>query len=56
MESTIAPTIASPKHQPAKKHGPFVPPRDVTSISTTATIGSGLIATPTADGKKFPIA
>jgi hypothetical protein len=30
--------------------------RAVTSISTTATIGSGLIATPTAEGSMSPIA
>ena len=55
--STIAPTIASPMHQPATNAGPFVRPRGVTSIRTTATIGSGLIApTPTAEGRKSPIA
>ncbi len=30
--------------------GPFTRPRGVTSMRTTATIGSGLIATPTAVG------
>ena len=43
-------------HQPVTNAGPFVRPRGVTSIRTTATIGSGLIATPTAEGRKSPIA
>jgi hypothetical protein len=36
--------------------GPLVRALSVTSLSTTATIGSGLIAMPTADGSIWPIA
>jgi hypothetical protein len=35
---------------------PFTRPRGVTSISTTATIGRGLSATPTSIGRTCPIA
>jgi hypothetical protein len=56
IDSTIAPTIARPSHQPTMKAGPFSRPRSLTSISTTATIGSGLIAMPTAIGTDCPIA
>jgi len=48
MSRTIVPTTASANAQEATNAGPFTRPRGVESISTTATIGSGLTATPTA--------
>ena len=45
--STTVPTSESPTIQPSTKAGPLRRARGVASISTTATIGSGLMATPT---------
>ena len=56
MLSAIAPTTASPASQPAMNTAPFTRARCVVSISTTATIGIGLKATPTANGSAPPIA
>ena len=56
MLSAIAPTMASPASQPAMNNGPFTRARRVVSISTTAMIGIGLKATPTASGSAPPIA
>ena len=56
MLSAIAPTMASPASQPAMNNAPFTRARRVVSISTTAMIGIGLKATPTANGSAPPIA
>src|SRR5829696_2220707 len=56
MASRTAPARAIPTIQPARNAGPLLRARGVTSISTTATIGSGLMATPTANGSSCPIA
>src|SRR5262249_36447384 len=53
-ERRIAPTLARPITQPRMNAGPFTRPRVVASMSTTATIGSGLIATPIALGSIWP--
>jgi hypothetical protein len=50
IASTIEPASATPTIQPSRNAGPFVRARGVTSMSTTATIGIGLTATPTANG------
>jgi hypothetical protein len=54
--STITPTSESPTSQPRMNAGPFVRARGVPSIKTTAMIGTGLSATPTASGSTSPIA
>ncbi len=54
--STIVPTTASPASQPRTNSGPLTRARRVVSISTTAMIGTGLSATPTASGSDPPIA
>src|SRR3984885_11950382 len=54
--STIAPTTASPASQPRTNSGPLTRARRVVSISTTAMIGTGLSATPTARASEPPIA
>src|ERR1700749_4664636 len=54
--STIAPTAASPVSQPATNSGPLARARREVSISTTAMIGTGLSATPTASASDPPIA
>ena len=54
--STIVPTTASPRTQPARKAGPLRRPAGVPSISTTAMIGTGLSDTPTASVSTCPIA
>ena len=54
--STIVPTTASPRTQPARKAGPLRRPAGVPSISTTAMIGTGLSETPTASESTCPIA
>jgi hypothetical protein len=46
--STIVPRTPIPRIQPARNAGPFTRPFGVASISTTAMIGAGLSATPTA--------
>jgi len=56
IASRIAPAIAMPAIQPSRNAGPLVRARRVTSISTTATIGIGLTATPTANGSSCPMA
>src|SRR4029453_10635880 len=56
MASRTAPARAIPTIQPARNAGPLLRARGGTSISTTATIGSGLMATPTANGSSCPIA
>ena len=48
MSRTMAPTSASDTTQEARNAGPFTRPRGVESISTTATMASGLTATATA--------
>jgi hypothetical protein len=52
----IVPTTSNPTIQPNKKAGPFDRARGVPSIRTTAMIGTGLSATPTAIGRTVPIA
>jgi hypothetical protein len=47
----IAPTAASPTTQPTMNAGPLLLAFADTSISTAATIGMGLMATPTAIGR-----
>src|SRR5262245_30470069 len=54
--STIAPPIPIPASQALRNAGPFDRACRVTSINTTATIGIGLTATPTANGISCPIA
>jgi hypothetical protein len=54
--SAIVPTTISPASQPITNAGPFARVRGVTSISTTAMIGIGLSATPTASGSTRPMA
>src|SRR5215218_7544757 len=54
--STIDPTAASPTIHPMTNAGPFVRARDVPSISTTLTMGTGLSATPTPKDNTWPIA
>jgi hypothetical protein len=56
IASTIAPSTASPASQPSTNPGPLSLPRWDMSISTTAIIGIGLSATPTASGSACPIA
>jgi hypothetical protein len=56
MASRIVPAIAIPPIHPRRNAGPFERARGVTSIITTATIGIGLMATPTANGSSCPIA
>src|SRR6202034_4828327 len=56
MDSTIAPTTASPASQPRTNSGPLTFARRVVSISTTAMIGTGLSATPIASASDPPIA
>ena len=46
----MAPTSARPTIHASTKAGPFTRPRGVASISTTATMGRGLIAMATASG------
>jgi hypothetical protein len=55
-ERRIAPRLARPITQPSVNAGPFTRPGAVTSMSTTATIGNGLMAIPTAVGRTWPIA
>jgi hypothetical protein len=50
IASRIAPPTPTPASQPTRNAGPFVRACGVTSINTTATIGIGLTATPTANG------
>ena len=54
--STIVPTTASPTTQPTRKAGPLRRPAGVPSMSTTAMMGTGLSATPTAKESTCPIA
>ncbi len=49
ISSTAVPRTASPSTQPPRNAGPFTRPFGVASISTTAMIGTGLRATPTAN-------
>ena len=60
IRSTITPINARPASQPTSqptmKAGPFTLARRETSIKITAMIGTGLIATPTASGRIWPIA
>src|SRR5207344_1360413 len=51
-----APAPATPITRPTRYAGPFTRPRGETSINTTAMIGIGLIATPTAAGSMLPTA
>ena len=53
--STITPTVVRPATQPAAKAGPLVRARGVSRMRITATIGTGLRATPTAEGSSSPI-
>ena len=54
--TTTTLTITSPATHPRAKAGPLVFAFGVPSIKITAMIGSGLSATPTADGSRSPIA
>ena len=56
MSSTAVPSTASPAIQPTRNAGPLARARGVASISTTPMIGTGLMATPTANGRLCPIA
>ena len=49
-------TATRPTIQPTENATPFARPRLVSSMSTTATIGIGLSATPAAYGSSSPIA
>ena len=53
---TITPTIPRPISQPRTKAGPLTLARWLVSISTTAMIGMGLSAIPTASGSEPPMA
>ena len=53
---TTTPMIDRPAIQPMMKAGPLTRACSVTSIRITAMIGTGLIATPTAKGRTWPIA
>ena len=53
---TTVPTTVRPRTQPATNAGPLTRPRGVASMSTTAMIGTGLTATPTANESTCPIA
>src|SRR4051794_36212064 len=53
---TIVPSTASPTSQPTRNAGPLILARGVPSISTTATMGIGLSATPTPKERTSPIA
>ena len=53
---TIVPTTERPTSQPSRNDDPLTPPRGVASIRTTAMIGIGLRATPSASGRTAPIA
>ena len=54
--TTTTLTTTSPTTQPTANAEPFDLARGVPSIRMTAMIGTGLIATPTADGSRSPIA
>jgi hypothetical protein len=56
ISSTMTDTATRPSTQPAAKADPVVRARGVPSMRITATIGIGLRATPTADGRRSPIA
>lgn len=49
--STIDPSAAIPTIHPSRNENPFAVAFLLTSISTTATIGMGLMRTPTAMGR-----
>src|SRR5580704_7833770 len=55
-DSTMAPTMPRPSSQPATKAGPLTLARWLVSMSTTAMIGIGLSAMPTANGSDPPMA
>jgi hypothetical protein len=55
-KSTIAPTTPSPISHPPGNASPLALALAVVSMITTAMIGSGLTATPTAIGKDCPTA
>ena len=52
--STTTLTTTIPRIHPKAKAGPFDRALGVPSIRITATIGSGLSATPTTDGQEVP--
>ena len=54
--TTMTLTRTSPITHPAAKAGPLERARGVPSIRITAMIGTGLNATPIADGRRSPIA
>jgi hypothetical protein len=54
--NTITPTMVKPTIQPSRNAGPLTRARGVPSMSTTAMIGTGLNATPTANDSTCPIA
>src|SRR5262245_54342483 len=56
MASATAPAMATPTIHPAMNANPFALALGVMSINTMATIGIGLIATPSAKGSSWPIA
>ena len=53
---TITLTMTSPSTHPTAKAGPFERAFGVPRIRITAMIGTGLSATPIADGSRSPIA
>ena len=53
---TTIETITRPATQPTANAGPLVRALGVPSIKMTAMIGTGLSATPTADGSRSPMA
>jgi hypothetical protein len=54
--STTTLTTTKPTTHPTAKAGPFEWARGVPSMRITATIGTGLTATPTAEGSRSPMA
>ena len=55
-DSTITPTMSRPNSQPSMKAGPLTRALRLVSMSTTAMIGIGLSAIPTASGSDPPMA